>query len=185
MDSIETEDIRTVVLLVVDGLGYDMWLQRRHETGFFGRMTEKGLVFPITTVFPSTTAAALTTVYTGSTPQEHGLPEWHVYMKELDMIISTLPFSAMGEGGQDGLLQTTNPKILLADPPIFYNLGNVEVKSVALLSEGIARSAYTRNCTEGGRNHPICESARHGGETEKEDRGSERENVRIRVSGTG
>src|ERR1700722_1135875 len=65
LDPIGTEDIQTVVLIVADGLGYDMWSQRRSDGGFFGRMTEKGLVFPITSVFPTTTAAALTTLYTG------------------------------------------------------------------------------------------------------------------------
>jgi Type I phosphodiesterase / nucleotide pyrophosphatase len=149
MDSIEREDIQTVVLLVVDGLGYDMWLQRSSDDAFFGRMTEKGLVFPLTSVFPSTTAAALTTVYTGLTPQEHGLPEWNVYMKELDAIIATLPFTAMGEGGRDGLLRTTDPQILFSGTPIFHTLREAGIISRALLKEGIARSAYTRTALRG------------------------------------
>ena len=149
LDPIETADIRTVVLIVVDGLGYDMWSKRRSDAGFFGRMTEKGLVFPITTVFPSTTAAALTTMYTGLTPQEHGLPEWNVYMKELDMIISTLPFSAMGEGGRDGLLRTADPRILFSGTPIFSALRDAGVRPLALLKETIASSAYTRTALRG------------------------------------
>ena len=43
-------------------------------------------------------------------------------MKELDMIISTLPFSAMGEGGRDRLLPTTDPQILFSGTPIFSTL---------------------------------------------------------------
>jgi predicted AlkP superfamily pyrophosphatase or phosphodiesterase len=148
-ESIETEDVQTVVLLVLDGLGYDMWSQRRSDAGFFGRMTKNGAVFPITSVFPTTTAAALTTVYTGLTPQEHGLPEWNVYMKELDLIVSTLPFSPMGEAGRDGLLRMADPKILFSGTPIFRTLRDAGVRSVALLKETIAASAYTRTALSG------------------------------------
>src|ERR1700722_296150 len=65
LDPMGTEGIQTVVLIVADGLGHEMWSQRRSDAGFFGRMSEKGTVFPITSVFPTTTAAALTTLYTG------------------------------------------------------------------------------------------------------------------------
>ncbi|MDA4113200.1 MAG: alkaline phosphatase family protein [Thaumarchaeota archaeon] len=148
-DSIEKEDIQTVVLIVVDGLGYDMWSQRRSDGAFFGAMTEEGFVCPLTSVFPSTTAAALTSIYTGLTPQEHGLPEWNVYMKELDTIIATLPFTAMGEGGRDGLLRTADPQILFSGTSIFSTLRDAGVRSLALLKETIAASAYTRTALRG------------------------------------
>jgi hypothetical protein len=70
----ETSGTENVVLLLLDGLGYREW--RKHEKdGFIGALSRKGHVRPISTVFPSTTAAALTTISTGLTPQEHGLPE--------------------------------------------------------------------------------------------------------------
>ena len=70
-------EIENVVLMLFDGLGYRELL-RQTERGFFGSLAKEGSVRPITTVFPSTTAAALTSVSTGLTPQEHGLPEWFV-----------------------------------------------------------------------------------------------------------
>jgi predicted AlkP superfamily pyrophosphatase or phosphodiesterase len=146
---IETDDIRTVVLIVVDGLGYDTWLQHSHDGGFLGVLTDKGLVFPITTVFPSTTAAALTTLSTGLTPQEHGLPEWHVYIRDLDMIIATLPFSPMGQRGQDRLLDNASPRILFSGVPMHYILRRAGVKTQALLSSHLAGSAYTRMALRG------------------------------------
>ncbi len=146
---IERQGICTVVLLVVDGLGYDTWLRHAHDDGLFGAMTDNGLVFPITTVFPSTTAAALTTLSTGLTPQEHGLPEWHVYIRDLDMIIATLPFSPMGQRGQDRLLDITSPRILFSGTPMHYTLRRAGVKTQALLSNHIAGSAYTRMAMRG------------------------------------
>jgi predicted AlkP superfamily pyrophosphatase or phosphodiesterase len=56
-------------MLVVDGLGWEQLQERRHLAPTLGAM-EGG---PITTVAPSTTATALTSITTGLTPGEHGL----------------------------------------------------------------------------------------------------------------
>ena len=60
---------RQVVLLVVDGLGWEQLQERRHLAPTLAAM-EGG---PITTVAPSTTATALTSIATGLAPGEHGL----------------------------------------------------------------------------------------------------------------
>ena len=58
-----------IVLLVIDGLGWDQLQERRHlaptMAGMLGRR--------ITTVAPTTTATALTSISTGLTPGEHGV----------------------------------------------------------------------------------------------------------------
>lgn len=58
-----------VVLLVVDGLGWDQLEQRRAIAPTLAAMTGG----PITTVAPSTTATALTSITTGLPPGEHGV----------------------------------------------------------------------------------------------------------------
>jgi predicted AlkP superfamily pyrophosphatase or phosphodiesterase len=62
-------DADQVVLLVVDGLGWEQLQERRHLAPTLAAM-QGG---PITTVAPSTTATALTSITTGLTPGEHGL----------------------------------------------------------------------------------------------------------------
>jgi hypothetical protein len=62
-------DAEQVVLLVVDGLGWEQLQDRTHLAPTLAAM-EGG---PITTVAPSTTATALTSITTGLTPGEHGL----------------------------------------------------------------------------------------------------------------
>lgn len=81
-----------IIFFLVDGLGYEMFTQYSEDLPFFRKLTENGEVYPLTSVFPSTTSAALTAFHTGLTPQEHGLPEWNVYFEEFDSIIETLPF---------------------------------------------------------------------------------------------
>lgn len=60
---------RQVVVMVVDGLGWGQLQQRLHLTPAMAAMAGT----PITTVAPSTTATALTSITTGLTPGEHGL----------------------------------------------------------------------------------------------------------------
>lgn len=67
---------RTVVLLVVDGLG---WHQlRRHRSFAPSLAAASDATPPITTVAPSTTAAALTSLATGAAPGEHGLVGYRI-----------------------------------------------------------------------------------------------------------
>jgi hypothetical protein len=58
-----------IVLLVLDGLGWEQMVQRRHLLRGLTLMDAK----PITTVAPTTTATALTSISTGLTPGEHGV----------------------------------------------------------------------------------------------------------------
>ena len=65
---------RAVVLLVIDGLGWDALVERRGSLAAFDAC-DGG---PITTVAPSTTAAALTSITTGLAPSQHGLIGYRV-----------------------------------------------------------------------------------------------------------
>lgn len=62
-------DARQVVLLVVDGLGWNQLLRFAHLAPRLSSMVGG----PITTVAPSTTATALTSITTGLPPSEHGI----------------------------------------------------------------------------------------------------------------
>ncbi|MYD33635.1 MAG: alkaline phosphatase family protein [Acidimicrobiales bacterium] len=67
---------RTVVLLVVDGLG---WHQlHRHRALAPALAAASAATPPITTVAPSTTATALTSLATGAAPGEHGLVGYRI-----------------------------------------------------------------------------------------------------------
>src|SRR2546421_2684577 len=82
---------RNVVLLIIDGLG-DNYLKRRG-----GELLAKRRA-SITSVFPSTTASAITTSYTAATPLEHGLTGWFTYFGEAGCVGAPLPFTSRGDG---------------------------------------------------------------------------------------
>src|SRR6185436_4234294 len=63
-----------IVLLVIDGLGWEQLRERPHLAPTLTAMTGG----PITTVVPSTTATALTSIATGRPPCEHGVMGYRV-----------------------------------------------------------------------------------------------------------
>ena len=83
---------RNVVLFIIDGLG-ERYLARRGAGGELGRR-QRGA---ITSVFPSTTASAITTSYTGYTPLEHGLTGWFTYFGQAGCVGAALPFRSRGD----------------------------------------------------------------------------------------
>lgn len=142
--------IENVVVLFVDGLGYKHFLQAAQQFPLFKRLSQKGEVFPLTTVYPSTTAAALTTMHTGLTPQEHGLPEWVVYFEELNQAIFTLPFMPLDAEEPNSLLfQGGKPEMLYEGTTLYETLTLAGVKPFVFLSEEYAQGAYTRASQRG------------------------------------
>jgi len=139
------ENSSKIILLLIDGYGYNQWLGFYRKSKFFAEISQKGSVSPITTVFPSTSAAALTTINTGFTPQEHALPEWYIYFKEIDMIVKTLHFTPLGMRSQD-LLQELgfNPDILYTGNTVYQTLKKEGVKSYVLIKASNADSCYSK-----------------------------------------
>jgi hypothetical protein len=89
-----SDGLQRVVLVVVDALGY---LQLRSameaDAGLvFHRLAEAGRLVPITSLFPSTTNAALTTLWSGYSPAAHGVLAYELYLRELGVAASTLFF---------------------------------------------------------------------------------------------
>ena len=78
---------RSVVLVVIDGLGFSYLTER----GAKGALANN-LAGPMTSVAPSTTTSAIPTFLTGMPPQQHGLTGWFTWFSELDRIMAVLPF---------------------------------------------------------------------------------------------
>lgn len=83
-------DVQRVVLVLVDALGWDLLQGARSRAGW---LWQQALVQEqLTSVFPSTTVAALSSVWTGAAPAQHGLvglrllfPEYAVLGQMLSM----------------------------------------------------------------------------------------------------
>jgi hypothetical protein len=105
---------RHLVLLVIDGLGHDFLLGRDSAL-------RRHLRSPLSSVFPSTTAAAIPTFLTGLAPQQHGLTGWHMYFREIGAIAAPLPFRV--RAGRHALREAgVTPDSLFGLTPLFDRL---------------------------------------------------------------
>jgi len=126
----ELREARNIVLLIVDGLG-DNYLQANGAGGPLARHRRA----PICSVFPSTTASAITTSYTGATPLEHGLTGWFTYFSAAACVGAALPFQRRGEKGSLGVA----PGRLFVEPPLFDTLA---ARSMVVTWRAIIDSPY-------------------------------------------
>lgn len=79
-------NIRNIVLIVIDGLGYEYLKDKE------GILNEN-LAGKMTSVFLPTTASAITTFLTGVAPQQHAYTGWFMHLKEIGAVTTILPFS--------------------------------------------------------------------------------------------
>jgi Type I phosphodiesterase / nucleotide pyrophosphatase len=98
LDRALLDDVRRIVLVLADGLGaaqlralcaarempYVASIVDRAERG------EQAQLLEAVTVFPSTTAAAITTLHTARTPQEHGNLAYFVWLDEFAQVTQML-----------------------------------------------------------------------------------------------
>lgn len=86
LKSKELNKYKNIVLLVVDGLGYN-YLNKQKKS-FLKEKTRTS----ITSTFLSTTACANSTLLIGYPPQQHALTGWDINLKETGTITTVLPF---------------------------------------------------------------------------------------------
>jgi hypothetical protein len=108
-----TDGITTVLLLVADGLGH-LQLQREAAAGNAPELAEliarasageDSVSYQvITSVFPTTTVAALGSVNSGVAPSEHGLLGYTVFLPEFDMVAEMIRWGPL------------NRRVSFADP---------------------------------------------------------------------
>lgn len=129
----ELQEARNLVLLLIDGLG-DNYLMRRGAGGALTRARRAAL----TSVFPSTTASAITTSYTGCTPLEHGLTGWFTYFGEAGCVAAALPFRSRGDMLPLARRGVT-PEQIYVSPSVFEHL---PVRSIVVTHKDIIDSQY-------------------------------------------
>jgi len=88
--------VRSVVIVILDAVGY-LQLQRilrpgqaAEEDSILCHLARAGRLVPLTSVFPSTTVAALTTLWTGRTPLGHGFVGTKLLLSDQGLLANML-----------------------------------------------------------------------------------------------
>ncbi|MCX7750806.1 MAG: alkaline phosphatase family protein [Candidatus Bipolaricaulota bacterium] len=149
-----------VVSVVVDGLGYQalesLRAQGKVDLGPF----RGGAYLPLTSVFPSTTTAALATLSTGATPIVHGVLGYKLFRPEVGSVVDMIRLATPG-GRENGLEKLgLPPEGLLPCPTLYSRLGAAGVGTTLLLPKFLADSGLSRVLYQGvGRTVPYLSAS--------------------------
>ncbi len=132
-----------LILILVDGLGMNLW----KKYALHRRFPQFSI---LRSLFPSTTANVLTTLYTGLAPKEHGILEFRMYYEEYGGVIKTLPFTTLDSDRNDLLVEMGySPTPLFRLPTIFEKQRREGISSASLFREDYADASYTHYLMQG------------------------------------
>ena len=143
---------RQVVVLVVDGLGLNFVQEALHlgpddDLGASWRaITQDAVLSPLTSIVPSTTAAALTSLWTGVPAAEHGVLAYEVWLKEYGLIANMILHAPAAYLGEVGSLSKAGfkPETFLPVPTLGPHLRKYGVRTCAIQHHLIAHSGLSR-----------------------------------------
>ena len=119
--------INHVVLLVMDGLGYDQLrsLMDASCTPELATACDKPQAFfmPATSVYPSTTVTALTSAATSYAPAQHGIMGTNIYFREIGSVVNLIGFCPKIAPTSASFLDSQlNPDTLVPVPNIYLRM---------------------------------------------------------------
>jgi predicted AlkP superfamily pyrophosphatase or phosphodiesterase len=134
------EGYKNVINIVIDGLGYNYLMKKRKN------FLKDNTIGKMTSVFPSTTSACITSFATGLAPKEHGVTGWFLRLKsdKYDIPSTILLFN---DRRDDISLEEKGikPEDVFTDFRLSKKIDNLKV----LLPESLMNSVYTNYFLEG------------------------------------
>jgi hypothetical protein len=136
-------DIKRVVSIVVDGFG---WNLLNKERPFLQPLLQQATVVDqITSIFPSTTVAALSSLWTGVAPAQHGLVGLNLFFQDYGSIGQMLSFSPVFGHYPDALVRAgLVPETFLQWPGLAQQLAKAGISTHAFKGKNIIDSALSK-----------------------------------------
>jgi len=140
-DAFASKKYDAVVLFFIDAFGWRFY-ERFQDAAFIKRIAKYGKIEKLTSQFPSTTAAHVTTMHTGLPVGMSGVHEWQYYEPQVDQIIAPLLFSYAGTKERDTL---NSKKVGKVDAAAIYPKGILypELKKMGVESFNFGLRDYT------------------------------------------
>jgi len=137
------QNIDKIIFIYLDGLGYEVFKESMKET-----MN----IYPIeiTSIYPATTSAIVTSFATSKYPSIHGVLEWNLYLPEINMLIEVLPMKPYRKRCNDVLCESgVKPSNIIKSRRIYRSLSKEGVNIKAYLRGYISHSCYTKYILDG------------------------------------
>lgn len=141
------QSTQQILLLLIDGLGWDSYRDWEADVPeILDTAHDEVILAPLTSVVPSTTSSALTTLWTGSSPAEHGLVGYELFLKEVGMVTNMITFSPMYLGAPVDLLGSTGiePGEMLPGKTLGQHMKSAGVEAHAFVEQALVGSPLSR-----------------------------------------
>jgi hypothetical protein len=138
---------RQVVVCLLDALSLSRFTALLDGSGrALQPLVADGLLAPLTSVVPSTTTAALTTLWTGRSPAEHGILGYELLLREYGLVANMITLAPAAFDNQRGLLERAGvrPQSLLPLPTLGSRLAQAGVEAHAFIGNAIRGSGLSR-----------------------------------------
>lgn len=100
------EGARKVILILMDALAFHRlrsWMVDDKDM-VWNHLVADGLLAPLTSISPSTTSSAITTLWTGKSPAEHGIAGYELWLKEYGIVANMIEHKPIAYRGGVGSL---------------------------------------------------------------------------------
>jgi len=131
-----SSDVEKIVFFLIDALGMSSLEKILNKD----RVFQEYVVLEATSVFPTTTSAAITSLLTASTPIEHGVLGYILYIRQLGTLLNMIELSSPIMGR---VTSTLSNKELMFEKTLFEKLLEVGVRSFVLTSKTIRGSGLS------------------------------------------
>ncbi|MDX9864106.1 MAG: alkaline phosphatase family protein [Anaerolineaceae bacterium] len=141
---------KNVILILVDGLGLNWFEDQRQNNPALAAIWDDMLVqadlAPLTSVIPSTTATALTTLWTGAAAAEHGILGYEIWLKEYGMVANMILHTPIAYHGDFGGMSRAGfeAESFLTVPTLGPHMQQHNIQPYALMHRAIANSGLSR-----------------------------------------
>lgn len=141
------EDIDQIIVVLVDAVSLSRF--QRWMADMLPSLTTvpgEASLTTITSVVPSTTCAALTTLWTGRSPAEHGILGYEIFLREFGLVANMITHAPAAFDGEAGSLYRAglDPLTFLPVPTIGPHLARSGVETHAHLHYSISGSGLSR-----------------------------------------
>ncbi|MEM3648886.1 MAG: alkaline phosphatase family protein, partial [Thermoproteota archaeon] len=158
----DLKNLNKVVLVIMDAMGLNVFEKtspglKRFLNSF---LAKRGIsVKALTSVFPSTTSAALTSLNTGLTPQEHGIVAYTLFMKELGSMVNMISLSPVNDERRNRVFELgMDASRILGVKVLTERLEELGVDSKTIIRYGIRNSGLSTLLYKGSKIVPALTS---------------------------
>jgi predicted AlkP superfamily pyrophosphatase or phosphodiesterase len=142
------ERYQNVILVLVDALSLANFQRLFNQSSlpFISDLRESGVIAPLTSITPSTTVAALTTLWTGRSAAEHGQVGYEMWLKKYGVVVNAILHTPSSFQGRSGSLMSAglDPESFISVPRLGAHLADHAIQTYAFQHQSIARSSLSR-----------------------------------------